>query len=101
MQVAIWKIVLENQQGVGTWNLATGDVQYRTWSDTAVRDLATAMLGGLTGNGPYVTNYNALIANGIQDILVDPPAVPEPATLVMSGAGLQMAALWKRARGAR
>jgi len=36
MQVAIWEIVREDHQGVGTYNLATGDVQYRNWSDTAV-----------------------------------------------------------------
>jgi hypothetical protein len=89
IQVAIWELVREDHQTVGTYNLGTGDVQYRNWNDTAVRDLAQGMLNGLTGNGPYAQNINALAAVGVQDIFVDPPTpTPEPGTLLLSGAAL-------------
>jgi hypothetical protein len=88
LQAAIWEIVRENAQGIGSYDLATGDVQYRTWSDTAVRDLAAAMLTSLNGSGPMVdANVQALIlAGGTQDILVQ--VTPEPATFIGMGTGL-------------
>jgi hypothetical protein len=98
LQVALWKIIRENQQGVGTWNLAAGDVQFRTWSDTAVRDLAASMLAQVTGNGPYITTVNALALIGTQDVLVDPPAqaTPEASTLLLGATGLLLVGVGSR-----
>jgi hypothetical protein len=91
IQVALWKIVRENQQGIGTWDLSSGDVQYRNWSDTTVRDLAASMLGALTGQGPYLTNIDALAVVGTQDTLVQlTSSVPEPATCFLTGAALAL-----------
>ncbi len=98
LQVALWEIVRENAQTVGSYDLATGDVQYRTWSDTAVRDLAQTMLSSLTGTGPMVSvsGVQALaLAGGTQDTLVQlttggfgSSSVPEPATATTMAAGL-------------
>ncbi|MCZ2150654.1 MAG: PEP-CTERM sorting domain-containing protein [Bryobacterales bacterium] len=111
LQVAIWEIVRENQQGVGTYNLSTGDVRYRTWSDSAacisgqytcVQDLAQHWLNSLTGTGgPYMQNVDALIlAGGVQDVLVQfngpNPLVPEPGTFVLMGSALILAGVGSR-----
>lgn len=111
LQVAIWEIVRENQQGVGTYNLSTGNVRYRTWSDSAactpgqytcVQDLAQHWLNLLTGTGgPYMQSVDALIlTGGVQDVLVQftgaNPLIPEPGTFFLTGTALVLAGLGLR-----
>lgn len=96
IQVSLWEIVRENS---GTLNLDTGDVQFRSWSNMAVHDMANSMLAGLTGNGPYLTNVDALAFNGTQDTLVQfATTAPEPSTLVLATAGLILVGLSRRRR---
>ena len=105
IQAALWEIIRETAQTIGTYDLGTGDVQYRTWSDTGVRDLSQAMLSSLTGTGPMVntTGVQALIlAGGTQDTLVQfswggyAGSVPEPTTTLTLGAGLLALGLLRR-----
>ena len=97
IQVSLWEIVRENS---GTFDLSAGDVQYRSWSNTSVRDLATTMLGSLTGSGPYLTNVDALaLAGGTQDALVQ--YAPEPSTLLLGAVSLILVALRRRPLGVR
>ncbi|MBV6431202.1 MAG: hypothetical protein IANPNBLG_01331 [Bryobacteraceae bacterium] len=106
LQVSIWEIVRENQQGVGTYALSTGDVQYRNWSDsgactpgqyTCVQDLAQLWLDSLTGTGgPYMQDVGALtLVGGVQDVLVqfrgENPLIPEPGTFLLTGTALILA----------
>jgi MYXO-CTERM domain-containing protein len=62
------------------------------------------MLDSLTGNGPYLTNVDALaLAGGTQDALVQftsSPA-PEPSTVLLGAAGLVLIAFRRRLRGVR
>jgi hypothetical protein len=101
IQVSLWEIVRENS---GTFDLSAGDVQFRSWSNTAVLDLATTMLDSLTGNGPYLTNVDALaLAGGTQDALVQftSSPTPEPSTVLLGAAGLVLIAFRRRLRGVR
>ncbi len=103
IQAAVWKIVRENQQTIGAFNLGTGDVQFRNWSDTQVRDLAQSMLNGLTGTGPRTSNLEALIKVGVQDVVVqtrglNAQVVPEPGTLLLVGSALLAAGLLRAPR---
>ncbi|MEP7352252.1 MAG: PEP-CTERM sorting domain-containing protein [Acidobacteriota bacterium] len=107
--MALWEIVRENAQTIGSYDLATGDVQYRNWSNIAVFNLATTMLTSLTGSGPMVSasSVQALAAVGTQDILVQlttnfgqQSGVPEPTTVVGVGVGLVAMAVMKRRKSA-
>jgi len=107
IQVALWEIIRENVQTIGSYDLATGDVRYRTWSDPAVETLATTMLSSLTGTGPMVSvsGVQALTLVGTQDTLVQLTtggfgSTPEPATLFLMGAGLVAVGLLGRRKKA-
>ena len=98
IQTSLWEIVRENS---GTFDLAAGSVQFRSWSDTAVRDLSASMLAGLTGNGPYLTNVDALIiSGGTQDTLVQ-VSTPEPSSILLSATGLILLAFGSRLRAVK
>lgn len=97
IQVALWEIVREDS---GSFNLDTGTVQYRNWANDSVRVLATSMLGGLTGNGPYLSSVSALTLNGsVQDTLVQ--TTPEPAAFLVVAPALIVLAIRRRRNKAK
>ena len=79
MEMSIWEITHET---TNVWNLGTGTAQFVNDSANAI-NLANSMLASLDGTGPKATDLYALIANGVQDMIV-----PTPGTAVLAGTGL-------------
>ncbi|HEV3201109.1 MAG TPA: hypothetical protein VGZ73_24570 [Bryobacteraceae bacterium] len=106
LQIAVWEIVRETS---GTLNVHNGNVTYQNPAnpavDTNAMTIAQTYLASLNGTGPKLTNLYALTAVGAQDVVVQvngsfQSPVPEPVTLVTTGAALIGLGLFLRRRNA-
>jgi len=87
LQISIWEIVRETS---GTLDVYSGTTRYANPQgslETQALALAETYVTSLDGTGLKLTNLQALINIGVQDVVVQSDA-PEPGTCAVFGAGL-------------
>jgi hypothetical protein len=89
IQLAIWEVVVDDANN-GGYSLAAGNFKV-TAGNTEARNFASSYLASLPGSFDAANlNSSYFIAhhNTAQDLIIKDPRTPEPATILLLGAGI-------------
>jgi hypothetical protein len=101
LQIATWEVVRETAP---TLDVYSGNVIFSNEGTPGMLALAETMVQSITGTGPRLNNLVAMVASGVQDMVVQVPGggaqdpVAEPSTFGIAGFALIGLGILRRRR---